>query len=143
MAICVVCKTNKLSIFSPKPCFAYFEDDYYEVCSPECVATAEANYQAPERPKLSDFSPDDLVSEPSKYHLWAKEHASQISDLKLFGIKLIMVLIVVGIGLHSIEIVSDCSNDVVEGSRSSGYAYEERGACFTSIRFKYEIRRLF
>jgi hypothetical protein len=76
MAICVVCKTNKLSIFSSY--FAYFKDDYYEVCSAECVATAEANYQAPERPTLSDFSPDDLVSEPSKDHLWAKEHARSL-----------------------------------------------------------------
>jgi len=131
MAICVVCKTNKLSIFSSY--FAYFEDDYYEVCSPECVATAEANYQAPERPKLSDFSPDDLVSEPSKYHLWAKEHASQISDLKLFGIKLIMVLIVVGIGFANLEVVSFCNGDLNDPTYS---AYDWDGYCTSSVSFK-------
>ena len=140
MAICVVCKTNKLSLFSPKPCFAYFEDDYYEVCSPECVATAEANYQAPERPTLSDFSPDDLVSEPSKYHLWAKEHASQISDLKLFGIKLIMAVIVVGIGFASLEVQSICNGDLNDPTYST---YDWDGYCTSSVGFNREIRRLF
>jgi len=138
MAICVVCKTNKLSIFSSY--FAYFEDDYYEVCSPECVATAEANYQAPERPKLSDFSPDDLVSEPSKYHLWAKEHASQISDLKLFGIKLIMAVIVVGIGFASLEVQSICNGDLNDPTYST---YDWDGYCTSSVGFNREIRRLF
>ncbi|MDC3365014.1 hypothetical protein OAV86_03040 [Pseudomonadales bacterium] len=138
MAICVVCKTNKLSIFSSY--FAYFEDDYYEVCSPECVATAEANYQAPERPKLSDFSPDDLVSEPSKYHLWAKEHASQISDLKLFGIKLIMAMIVVGIGFASLEVQSTCNGDLNDPTYST---YDWDGYCTSSVGFNREIRRLF
>ena len=140
MAICVVCKTNKLSLFSPKPCFAYFEDDYYEVCSPECVATAEANYQAPERPTLSDFSPDDLVSEPSKDHLWAKEHASQISDLKLFGIKLIMAVIVVGIGFASLEVQSICNGDLNDPTYST---YDWDGYCTSSVGFNREIRRLF
>ena len=140
MAICVVCKTNKLSIFSPKSCFAYFEDDYYEVCSPECVATAEANYQAPERPKLSDFSPDDLVSEPSKDHLWAKEHASQISDLKLFGIKLIIVVIVVGIGFASLQVDSSCSGDLNDPT----YSIDDwDGYCTSNVRFKPGIRYLF
>lgn len=138
MAICVVCKTNKLSLFSSY--FAYFKDDYYEVCSPECVATAEANYQAPERPKLSDFSPDDLVSEPSKDHLWAKEHASQISDLKLFGIKLIMAVIVVGIGFASLEVQSICNGDLNDPTYST---YDWDGYCTSSVGFNREIRRLF
>ena len=138
MAICVVCKTNKLSIFSSY--FAYFKDDYYEVCSAECVATAEANYQAPERPTLSDFSPDDLVSEPSKDHLWAKEHASQISDLKLFGIKLIMAVIVVGIGFASLEVQSICNVDLNDPTYST---YDWDGYCTSSVGFNREIRRLF
>jgi|DEB0MinimDraft_4_1074332.scaffolds.fasta_scaffold139428_1 hypothetical protein len=138
MAICVVCKTNKLSIFSSY--FAYFKDDYYEVCSAECVATAEANYQAPERPTLSDFSPDDLVSEPSKDHLWAKEHASQISDLKLFGIKLIMAVIVVGIGFASLEVQSICNGDLNDPTYST---YDWDGYCTSSVGFNREIRRLF
>lgn len=143
MAICVVCKTNKVGWLHSHTC--YFEGDWYEVCSAKCAATAQANNEASEQstppPVSSDNSATGLTAD-NHYRL-TEEYDSQISDLKLFGIKLIMVLIVVGIGLHSIEIVSDCSNDVVEGSRSSGYAYEERGACFTSIRFKYEIRRLF
>ena len=138
MAICVVCKTNKLSIFSSY--FAYFKDNYYEVCSAECVATAEANYQAPERPTLSDFSPDDLVSEPSKDHLWAKEHASQISDLKLFGIKLIMAVIVVGIGFASLEFQSICNGDLNDPTYST---YDWDGYCTSSVGFNREIRRLF
>jgi hypothetical protein len=138
MAICVVCKTNKLSIFSSY--FAYFKDDYYEVCSAECVATAEANYQAPERPTLSDFSPDDLVSEPSKDHLWAKEHASQISDLKLFVIKLIMAVIVVGIGFASLEVQSICNGDLNDPTYST---YDWDGYCTSSVGFNREIRRLF
>jgi hypothetical protein len=139
MAICVVCKTNKVGFFHSHTC--YVEGDWHEVCSAKCAAIAEANNQASEQstPPLlsSDNSATGLPAE-NNYRLTEK-YASQISDLKLFGIKLIIVVIVVGIGFANLEVTSSCSGDLDDPYSISDWD----GYCTSSVRFKSGIRYLF
>ena len=126
MAICVVCKTNKVGLFNSQSC--YIQDDYYEVCSPACVATAsdpDYRHQAPEEPKKPE-EPEEYVPNAiskffdsiSKFIDWLEEAFKEAftpkNDLALFGVKLIILMIVAIFVLYY---------EVIEG-----------------IRFNYKIR---
>jgi len=140
MAICVVCKTNKVGWLHSHTC--YFEGDWYEVCSAKCAAIAQANNEASEQstpPPVAELSEETGLTADNHYRL-TEEYDSQISDLKLFGIKLIMAVIVVGIGFASLEVQSICNGDLNDPTYST---YDWDGYCTSSVGFNREIRRLF